>query len=103
MRKIPDELREDMANDPFYKSCCVANEYCRGKIEWHHNLIYAGRQVNEKWCILPVCHWHHEHEKEKFIGDKLDYIMLGRVTDEVLSNYCKAVNWLAIKHKLYGN
>ncbi len=89
-----------MANDKFYTKCCIASEHCYGKIEWHHNLIYAGRQVNEKWCILPVCRHHHDIEKVKEIGERLDYVMLNRGTDEEIVKFCKAIDYLAVKERL---
>ena len=100
MRKIPDEVLEEIMKDWFYKKCCVADEKCSGRIEWHHNLIYAGKQVNEKWCILPICHYHHEHEKDKELGGILDYIMLCRATNEELEKYSKAINYIELRERL---
>lgn len=106
MRPIPTSLKEEIAEDKFYKRCCIADENCQGRIEWHHNLIYASKQVNEKFCILPICHYHHEHEKDTEIGDRLDYIMLCRATDDDLKRFSKAVNYLALRYRLrqkYGD
>lgn len=89
MRKIPPALREEMSNDPFYKKCCLGGD---GKIEWHHNLIYAGRQVNEKWCILPLSEGLHRIADRKDIKEQLDTIMINRATPEDLAKYPK-VNW----------
>ena len=100
MRKIPESLREEMSKDIFYKKCCVADEFCLGRIEFHHNLIYAGRQVNEKWCILPVCKYHHDREKDKYIGELLDHVMLNRATDDDLRHFSKAFDYLELKNKL---
>lgn len=100
MRKIPEELKQEMADDVFYKKCCIADETCSGRIEWHHNLIYAGRQVNEKWCILPICHSHHEREKNKDIGERLDYIMLCRAQNDTLELFSKANDYIALKQRL---
>lgn len=100
MRKIPTELIEDMDNDPFYKKCCIADETCSGRIEWHHNLIFASKQVNEKFCILPVCHSHHEREKNKDIGERLDYIMLCRAENGTLERFSKVIPYIAIKERL---
>ena len=90
MRPIPQKLRDEMANDPYYKRCCVtgsANE----KIDFHHNLIFGGRQVNEKWAILPLAKSVHDDiVKWK---EKCDWIMLNRATDEELEPYCKAIDY----------
>ena len=107
MRKIPPELIIELSNDPFYKKCCLDNFVypCSGKIEFHHNLIYAGKQVNEKFCILPVCKMHHDIEKHTIIKEKLNWIMWGRATDEQILRYSKAINYgekLIRLEKIYG-
>lgn len=86
---IPLSLRERLANNPFYWDCCISNNECQGHIEWHHNLIYAGKQVNEEFCILPLCQKHHKIEKYKQIKSKLNKIMVSRATDEDLKKFPK--------------
>src|ERR1035437_5821985 len=98
MRKIPDEVLEEIMKDWFYKKCCVADEKCSGRIEWHHNLIYAGKQVNEKWCILPLLQGvHRDIVKYK---EKCNWIMVNRMTDEQLNKYSKAINYRLMKANL---
>ena len=99
MRKIPTKLREEMANDPTYSRCIVTGR-ADEKIDWHHALIFGGRQVNEKWCILPLLHSVHEIEKMPMVKDRLDWIMLNRATDEELKRYSKAVDLLAKRERL---
>lgn len=106
MRKIPQKLKEELSSDIFYKKCCIPDEMCNGRIEWHHNLIYGGKQINEKFCILPICHFHHEHEKNSKIGEKLDYIMWSRATPEQIKSYSKAKDYqfeLERLKKIYVN
>jgi hypothetical protein len=71
-----------MSEDPFYKKCCIVHFPCSGKIQWHHNLIYAGKRQNAKFCILPVCEWVHENATKKIIKEWLDAIMMCRATGE---------------------
>lgn len=102
MRKIPDTLRSEMANDPYYKKCALTGT-TDGKIDWHHNFIYAGRQVNEKWCIIPLS--KPIHDKIDYYKEKVDWIMLNRATDEELIMYSKAIDLIAKRNrlnKLYG-
>ena len=99
MRKIPTKLREEMANDPTYSRCILTGR-ADEKIDWHHNLIYAGRQVNEKWCILPLLHSVHEIEKMSIVKERLDWIMLNRATDEELKRYTKSVDLKAKRDRL---
>lgn len=93
---IPVNLREEMANDPYYKKCCLTG-YTNEKINWHHNFIYAGKQVNEKWCILPVKESIHQYHKgiTSEVKEKLDYIMLNRFegTMEDLAKKFPKINW----------
>ncbi len=97
MRKIPPQLREEMAADPFYKKCCISGSTSE-KIEWHHNLIFAGKQVNEKFCILPLA--KSIHDKIELYKEKCDWIMLNRASDEELLRYSKAVNYKALRDRL---
>ena len=106
MRPIPLNLREQLNSDDFYTKCCVGNSECRGRIEFHHTLIFAGRQVNERFCILPVCHYHHEHEKDKELHEKLTYIWLCRASSEDLERFSKGIDYKAMFVRLrtkYGN
>lgn len=96
--KIPPAMREQMAEDKFYTKCCIADIICSGRIEWHHNLIHAGKRVNEIFCILPVCSTHHRMEAS--FKDKLNYIMLKRATDDELRKYSKAIDYIAMRKRL---
>ena len=100
MRPIPLNLREQLANDPFYKACCLKSYRCDGKIEFHHNLIYAGQQQNYKFCILPICEAHHKDEKNPLVGDALDRIMLSRTDLAFLYKTFPKRNWLALQNYL---
>jgi hypothetical protein len=91
MRRIPPKLREEMASDPYYSKCCITGNR-NEKIDFHHNLIFAGRQVNEKWCILPLSKSMHDIEKRPDIKERLDWIMLNRASDDKLRRYSKAID-----------
>jgi len=99
MRAIPQRLKRELEQDPWYKRCCITGR-TQEKIEWHHNFIFAGRQVNEKWCILPLSKPIHDREKEKEIKMKLNWIMINRADDETLKKYSKAMDLLEIKELL---
>ena len=69
MRQIPLKLRKEMAADPEYRICirkklfndhdCKPDPVTGKLIEWEHAFIYAGKQINEKWAIIPICWWAH--------------------------------------------
>lgn len=93
-----------MSDDVFYKNCCYSvytgDENCSGKIEWHHNLKWAGTRVNEIFAILPVCQYHHRLADTTEVRMKLDWIMLNRATDDELQTYSKAENYFEKKKRL---
>lgn len=98
MRKIPEKLKQEMASDPFYETCCLSYlGGCIGRIEWHHNLIFAGKQINEKFTILPLCTYHHNVEKRFDIKPKLNQLMVDRATEEELEKYSKVIDWKKYK------
>jgi len=105
MRKIPQKLKDEIADDPFYKRCCITGVLAtETKVDWHHNLIFAGRQVSEKWCILPLAKEVHDNIVK--YKELCDWIMLNRATDEELQKYSKAVDLLEKRKKLnkkYGS
>jgi hypothetical protein len=102
MRPIPILLKKEILADPYYKKCARRNKDCKGRITWEHAWIYSGRQINEKWAIIPLCVFHH-------LGEGLDkmlncWLSLKRATATELLKYPK-VNWLQkIKflNKKYG-
>jgi len=110
MRPIPPKLREQMANDPYYKKCArIMDGGCDGSITWEHALIFAGRQVNEPWAIIPICEYHHAVGKHQDGGNLLKeknvWIALNRATDEQLSAVSKAINYKNMRerlNKIYG-
>ena len=54
MTPIPKELSDEMSNDVFYSRCARSNGSCEGRITWEHAFIYAGKQIQEKWSIIPL-------------------------------------------------
>lgn len=108
MRKIPHSLREKMANDPFYKKCCfewwrpqiLDLVRCEGRIEWHHNLIFGSSQVNEEFCILPLCQKHHRMAENREIKEFLTWVMVSRATPQERAKYSKAIDYERIYREL---
>lgn len=95
--KIPTPIRDSLAKDPFMSKCCIADEHCSGRIEFHHNFIYAGKRINELWSILPVCHYHHSKADYRNYKEKLNWQMIQRIKDmgEVIMKYAR-FNWTAL-------
>lgn len=77
------------------KQCIYRN--CSGKPECEHAFTYQGRQINEKWALVPVCTYHHR-------GNGLDknynrYRAILRATDDDFKKYPKA-DWKQLKKYL---
>jgi hypothetical protein len=62
--RIPAEMREQLADDPFMRDCIVLGDNCEGRVERNHAFTYAGKRQNAVWAILPMCHFHHEKEAQ---------------------------------------
>lgn len=88
-----------MANDPFYKRCCITHRMdC--KIEWHHAIQYKRRQLNEKWAIVPLSEEVHKMADNHDIKEKILHVALNRATDDDLKKYSKAVNLIELRNNL---
>lgn len=101
MRPIPLKMRDEMHNDPFYKKCCaVGLGYCAGRVQWHHVWIYAGKQINEVWAIVPACERHHDQvQKEPKVRRFFEKLSLDRATFDDLVLYPKK-DWEQIRKDL---
>jgi hypothetical protein len=65
------KIRKQLAGDSFMSHCVYVQlaraghptpsncGFCDGRIEWEHAFLYAGKQINEPWNIIPVCEYHH--------------------------------------------
>jgi hypothetical protein len=91
---IPSKLNNELNEDSYYKKCCFYFDHsCFGKLERHHNLIIAGKQVQMKECILPLCQTVHDMARNTIIKEKLDLIMLERMTQDQRLSISKAINY----------
>jgi hypothetical protein len=99
MNNIPKALKADMAADPFYRQCCITGALATNtKVEWHHNFIFAGRQVQEKWCILPLR--KDIHDDIVSYKERCDWIMYNRADDETLRRYSKSKDLIRERDRL---
>jgi len=94
MKPIPTKIKRQISEDKFYKTCIhVGREDdspCKGRITMEHAWIYAGKQINELWAIVPCCEKHNIGVSGR---DKLwnKYVSLLRSPDN-LDKYPKK-NW----------
>ena len=57
--RIKKMLQEILSDEINRKCIRIKTGQCEGRITLEHAIIFAGKQVNEKWAILPVCEYHH--------------------------------------------
>lgn len=89
MSRIPKKLNDELNQDPDYTVCMLTGmrSTCEDPIQRHHNLIYAGSQVQRKFCILAIKKSVHDKANDKLIKAKLDHIMLSRASDAELLEF----------------
>lgn len=110
MRKIPPKLLKEILADPYYKVCVrLSDGGCQGRITLEHAIIFASKQLNEKWAILPLCTFHHAVDEFQDSGDlqkeKNVHIALQRATNDELKAVSKAINYFRLRevlNKKYG-
>lgn len=109
MRKISKTNKDIIATDEFYDVCCRADEYdCAGGITIEHALIYAGRQMDEIFALLPVCEYHHGvntyQDRGKLDKKKHEWIAISRMTEDDKKKYNRR-DWdreLKLLENIYG-
>jgi hypothetical protein len=105
MRKIPPKLLEEMLSDPYYSKCARKKEgNCKGRVTLEHALIFAGKQVNEKYAIVPICAYHHEVDQYQDGGGMNKElhvaIALSRASDLELRMISKAIDYTHMRDVL---
>ena len=104
-KPIPQELRDSMSMKPFYKKCCIANDNCFGRIEWHHHKTHKGTRLNKEWCILPVCQHHHGRANIRNTRERMDWVALNRASDQELKEISQAEDYIKTRemlNRIYG-
>lgn len=97
MTPIPPKLRKIIDADPFYKTCALYGQkdhVCGGRITMEHTHIYAGKQIQELWAIIPICargqevdEYQDAHTMNKQMNK---WVALNRASDADLSRFYKA-------------
>lgn len=88
-----------MLSDSYYERCARASDGgCMGNISFEEVILYAGRQLKEKWAIIPLCHRHHGIGVWMGRGDmdkrKNEWIALNRATVAELKRISKATDYI---------
>src|SRR4051812_31540430 len=98
MGKIPPKLKREILADPYYKHCARAFERdCEGRITFEHAIIFGGKQLNERFAILPLCEYHHavgQHQEDGDLKKEINvWMVLNRASEEELQMITKAIDY----------
>jgi len=103
MRPLTPKLKREIDENPYFKVCARRNDDCDGRITIEHAFIYAGRQINEIWALLPLCEYHHsigKHMEDGELDKRMNQLLcLRRATREDLKKYPN-VDWEKLKNNL---
>lgn len=112
MNNMPKKLREECAEDPFYHVCArkgLHSHECAGRVTWEHALVHAGKQVQSKNAVIPLCEKAHNCGKWQDCGDMSKeinvWIALNRMEDSEILAISKARDYFlhrAFLNKKYG-
>lgn len=107
MNRIPAHLREQLAKDPEYSRCSLRGYgECDGRITWEHAIIFAGKQVQKRWAIIPLCERHHavgSHQDAGTMDKKRnEWVALNRAIDAELRELSKANDYIQRRSWLNG-
>ncbi len=78
MRPIPEKIKKQINEDPFYNVCCITGST---GVSMEHAWIYARRQINELWAIVPLRRDLNTSSPPKEVKDKCKLIALERAKD----------------------
>lgn len=110
MNNTPSKLLKELRADPEYTRCSLLGYHtCGGRITLEHALIFAGRQVQERYAIIPVCAAGQEVDLYQDAGtmdkDRNRWVALNRATPDQLRGISKVINYpreLARLNTIYG-
>lgn len=105
MRKIPTEVLAEITSDPYYRVCARAIDGgCGGRLTLEHVIVFAGRQLNAKWAIIPLCAKHHsvlQYQDTGLLDKRINTsIALNRATDSELRAISKCEDYVALRQRL---
>lgn len=98
---IKKKMRGEMSVDPSYKICSLSGtpgHECGGSVTWEHAIIYAGKKIQEKWAIIPLCERGHAVNRFQDAGtmnkELNEWVALNRATENDLRSISKAIDYI---------
>lgn len=89
------KLRQQLSEDPTYSYCCLTGVQSSptDPVEWHHNLKFAGKNAQARFCILPILRSIHLKADTREVREKLNWVMWSRATADEIAFYSKSTNY----------
>lgn len=90
------KLRREVSEDPEYTRCALPLPHtCAGRITRSHDVYVAGKKVQRKWAIPPICAAAHGVDEYQDAGTMVPqrirrWVALNRATDAELLEYPRA-------------
>lgn len=108
MKPLSQKTKAEINLNPFYKVCArnlyLNDHECKGRITMEHALIYAGKQVDDPFAIVPLCAYSHgvdEFQGNNILDKEINHwIALNRATENDFVKYYKS-DWR--QRKVYLN
>jgi len=105
MNNVPKKLRKELSGDPEYSRCALIGYHeCGGRITWEHAIIFAAKQVQARWAIIPLCAAGQNVDQYQDSG-RMDkkrnvWVALNRATGQELRSVSKSVDYVFERERL---
>lgn len=97
MRPISKKVKAVLEKDPWMKKCCYCGTF--ENIEWNHAIQYAGKQLDEVYCLTPLCrncHRGYSGTIKSEIKEFCEFLAITRGLPNLIKKYPK-FKWLQRK------
>lgn len=99
VQKLGKITKNAVETDDFYRTCSLSRlGGCGGRISIEHAIIFAGRQLDEPWALIPLCAKHHGVDQYQDVTavnkERSEWVALNRATDQELLAVSKVINYI---------
>ena len=101
---IPKQLLHEILEDDYYKRCVRHQEgSCGGRVTFEHCWVYASKQIQEHWAIIPLCERHHGvlsyQDRGDLQKDLNQWYSIHRASEDDFARYPRKA-WIQIRAAL---
>jgi hypothetical protein len=98
--KIPDKLKREMSDDPYFSICAFKDMHeCGGRVTWEHAIESRGTRLNVLGAIIPCCEKAHgvcryQGSKEELPKDMRVWVSLNIIDMNMLIEESPKQDWI---------